>query len=116
MAAPPDNAFLGSDACCGLNSFQFIVAGNSIRNVELVSSRDESIIYGRFAVSEDGRSALLDWNYYTYRYGVYDLKIVAWDVAPGGVGNRIEVMPARHYLVHLPLGCQAEGTCGGIAP
>lgn len=116
VAAPPNNAFLGSDACCGLNSFNFIVTGEGMRNVELVSANNEAIRYGTFTVAADGRSANLDWNYYTFRYGTYDLKIVAWDVPAGQAGNKIEVMAPRHYLVHLPLGCQAEGTCGGTAP
>ncbi len=86
-----------------------------MENVELVSANDESILYGRFTISPDKTRATLDWRYRNWPYGSWNLKIVAYDVAPGQAGRRIDVA-ARQYTVHLPLGCQAEGTCGMPAP
>jgi hypothetical protein len=113
VTAPPDRAFLGADFA---DPVRFQVAGTGIRNVELVSARDPSVVYGRFNVSNDGTSAVLDWHFYDYNYGSYLLRVVAWDVLPGGVGREIEVMAPRSYTVHLPRACQGEGTCGGEAP
>lgn len=81
-----------------------------------MSARDPSILYGRFSVSSDGTQALLDWDFYANTYGTYLVRVLAWDVPPGQAGRQIEVMAPRTYYVHLPLGCQGEGTCGGIAP
>jgi hypothetical protein len=113
VTAPPERAFLGADFA---DPVRFQVAGTGIRNVELVSARDPSVVYGRFNVSSDGSSAVLDWHFYDYNYGSYLLRVVAWDVLPGGVGREIEVMAPRSYTVHLPRACQGEGTCGGEAP
>lgn len=116
VSAPPNDAFLGFEPYGQVARFE--VRGAGMRNVELVSSRDESIIYGRFTVSPDGSAATFDWRFYeTQRlYEEYLLRVVAWDSAPGQPGRRIEVMPARRYILHLPLGCYSVPTCGGTAP
>ena len=98
---------------------RFEVSGTGLGNVELVSAKDESIIYGRFTISPDKTRATLDWDYRFYNgwaYGVYEVRVLAWDVPPGESGRMIEVMEPRTYYQKLPLGCQAEGTCGGTAP
>lgn len=114
VSAPVDNAFLGFAPYSNVATFEVI--GTGLQNVELVSANDESIIYGRFTISSDKTNARLDWHFYNWLYGSYNLRVVAWDVPAGQSGHRIEVMPPRKYYVHLPLGCQAEGRCGGPAP
>ena len=114
LSAPPDGTFLGFSPYS--NSAHFEVGGKGLENVELVSAKDESIIYGRFTISPDKTRAILDWRFYNWSYGSYNLRVVAWDAPPGQPGRKIEVMAPRYYTVHLPLGCQAERTCGGAAP
>jgi len=113
ITAPPEGAFLGIDYS---DPARFQVSGTGLRNVELVSAHNPSIIYGRFTISNDGTQALLGWDFYANSYGSYLVRILAWDVPPGQAGRQIEVMAPRNYSVHLPLGCQGEGTCGGTAP
>lgn len=113
IEGPPDNAFLGWDAYA--NSATFVVAGAGMENVELVSANDERILYGRFTISPDKTRATLDWRFRNWPYGSWNLRIIAWDVPPGQAGQRIEVA-TRRFIIHLPLGCQAEGTCGMPAP
>ena len=111
--APADGTFLGFEPY--LNSATFAVEGALLGNVELVSALDERVIYGRFTISPDQTRATLDWRYRDHPYGSYALRIIAWDAPPGQAGQRIDVA-SRNYTVHLPLGCQAEGTCGMPAP
>jgi hypothetical protein len=120
VSAPPADAFFGFDPYG--NSAPFEVSGTGLENVELVSANDASVIYGRFTISPDKTRASLNWNFYTEgmvnnrMYGEYNVRIVAWNVPPGQSGRSAEVMAPRRYIVHLPLGCQGEGTCGGMAP
>lgn len=121
VSAPPLTGFLGEEPGSTTRSetVKFEVSGSGLGNVELVSAKDESIIYGRFTISPDRTQATLNWNFLSfnnYSYGAYETRVVAWDVPPGQSGRKIEVMAARTYYVHLPLGCQAEGICGGTAP
>ena len=95
----------------------FVVSGTNLGNVELVSAKDETIVYGRFTISADKTRATLPWNYRaTYdnkSYDTYQLRILAWDVPPGESGKKIEVMAPRTYRGLYNPGCQ---TCGGEAP
>jgi hypothetical protein len=113
IEGPANNTFLGFEPY--LNAATFVVAGAGMENVELVSANDDGIVYGRFTVAPDKTGATLDWRYRNWPYGSWNLKIVAWDVPAGQTGRRIDVA-TRQYTVHLPLGCQAEGTCGMPAP
>lgn len=96
---------------------EFVVSGTNLGNVELVSAKDESILYGRFTISADKTRAVLPWShsnrYDDKVYDTYQFRILAWDVPAGESGNRIEVMPARTYRGIYSPGCQA---CGGEAP
>jgi hypothetical protein len=121
VSAPTTADWLGADRESGTisNTVYFEVSGTGLGNVELVSAKDASIKYGSFAISEDGTRATLDWNYRlidNWAYGVFEVRVVAWDVPPGDAGRSIEVMAPRRYLTKLPLSCQGEGTCGGEAP
>lgn len=120
VSAPPPNAFFGFDPYG--YSAPFEVSGAALGNVELVSANDPSVIYGRFTISPDKTRATLNWNFYTNGrvndrlYSLYNLRIIAWDVPPGQAGRSTEVMAPRPYSLHLPLGCQTEDRCGGVAP
>ncbi|MGV3743005.1 MAG: hypothetical protein ACO1NO_11920 [Burkholderiaceae bacterium] len=96
---------------------EFIVSGSNLGNVELVSAKDETIVYGRFTISSDKTRATLPWSHDTrYNdkvYDTYQFRILAWDVPLGESGNRIEVMPSRTYRGIYSSGCQP---CGGEAP
>ena len=96
---------------------EFVVSGTNLGNVELVSAKDESIVYGRFTISADKTRASLPWNHNDFYngkvYDTYQFRILAWDVPPGESGNRIEVMPARTFRGMYNPGCQP---CGGEAP
>jgi hypothetical protein len=121
VTAPPDNYFwLGIQPDGSFSPTErFEVSGTGLGNVELVSANDASVIFGRFTISADRTQATLDWDYRTYngwRYGVYQVRIVAWDSPPGEPGQSIEVMAPRTYHQNLPLGCQDQGLCGGPAP
>jgi hypothetical protein len=121
VSAPTTADWLGADRESGTisNTVYFEVSGTGLGNVELVSAKDASIKYGSFTISEDGTRATLDWNYRfvnNWAYGVFEVRVVAWDVPPGDSGRSIEVMAPRRYLTKLPLSCQGEGTCGGEAP
>lgn len=122
ITAPPNNYFwLGLPPGGGAisPSERFEVSGSGLGNVELVSAKDESILYGRFTISPDKTGATLDWDYRTYggwAYDLYEVRILAWDVPPGEAGRMIEVMEPRSYWQKLSLGCQGQGTCGGTAP
>lgn len=97
----------------------FEVSGAGLGNVELVSAKDMSIIYGRFTISPDKSHDTLDWDYRAYNrfsYGVYEARVLAWDVPLGESGQMIEVMASRTYYQKLPLWCQGAGLCGGTAP
>jgi hypothetical protein len=110
--APADGTLLSGDSAF------FSVKGNNIGNAELVSANDPTIIYGRFSVSSDKTFATLAWNFHLpQNYGTFDVRILAWDVPPGQSGRQIEVMPKRHYIVNVPLGCSGRfPECGGPAP
>jgi hypothetical protein len=110
--APSDGAVLGG------NTASFAVSGTGLGNVELVSAKDPTIIYGRFTVSSDKTMATLVWAFRTPpNYGTFDLRILAWDVPPGQAGQQIEVMPRRHYIIDLPLSCSGHyPDCGSQAP
>ena len=74
---------------------------------------------GALPLLPTGTRASLDWDYRSYNgwsYGVYVVRVVAWDAPAGQPGQSIEVMAPRTYYQKLPLGCQAEGRCGGTAP
>jgi len=97
----------------------FAVNGTGLGNVELVSANDPNIVYGRFEISPDRTFARLRFQPITSPiiYGSYHVRILAWDVPPGQSGRMIEVMPARTYLMHLPLGCWTYvPNCGDPAP
>jgi hypothetical protein len=113
--------WLGSQPGGGIISptVRFEVSGNGLGNVELVSANDPAVVYGRFTITPDGTRASLDWDYRFYNgwsYGVFEVRVVAWDAPAGQPGQSIEVMAPRTYHQKLPLGCQAEGRCGGAAP
>lgn len=112
--------YLGEEIAGTPNPAYFEVSGTNLGNVELVSAKDESIIYGRFTISEDKTRATFEWtdfmNFGGESYGVFEARILAWDVPPGESGNRIEVMGPTSYYVRQPLGCGNLGTCGGVAP
>lgn len=95
----------------------FEVSGTNLGNVELVSANDESIVYGRFTISDDKTRATLAWTYRTPSddkvYTTYQLRILAWDVPAGESGNKIEVMAPRTFSGIFNSGCR---TCGGTAP
>ncbi len=117
LSAPPVDQFLGETAGGTTRSptVQFEVSGTNLGNVELVSAKNPAIIYGRFAISPDKTRATLEWNYIIdgKTYDTYQLRILAWDVPPGGSGNQIEVMAPRTYRGIYNPGCQS---CGGDAP
>lgn len=121
LSAPPTNRWLGEPPGGGwfAETVRFEVEGSNLGNVELVSAKDDSVIFGRFTISPDKTRATLDWNYRQYEgwsYGAYEVRILAWDAPPGEAGDQIEVMSMQRYYQKLPLGCQAEGRCGGEAP
>lgn len=111
--APPDHAFLQYGS-----PMTFVVSGNRLGNVELVSANDIKIQYGRFTISADKTSASLTFTpTHSPPYGSYNLRVLAWDVAPGQAGQQIEVMsPRRLYYIHLALGCYSVPGCGDTAP
>jgi hypothetical protein len=109
VTAPPGGALLNSPPY--FSPVRFEVRGSGLRNVELVSANNESIVYGRFNLSPEGTTAILDWDFSAMRYISYDLKIIAWDVPPGQPGRKIEVMSARRYGANMPLGCSAANGC-----
>lgn len=122
---PPMPAFSASLASAPPPSFypppgiamDFVVTGNQLGNVELVSANDPTIIYGRFTLSPDKTSATLSFTPDRMAsYSSYNLRILAWDMPAGRGGRMIEVMPARTFYIHLPLGCYLNPGCGGIAP
>lgn len=123
IAAPETTAqtfWLGQQADGSFSdTVRFEVAGSGLENVELVSAKDESVIYGRFTISADQTRAILDWEYLAFQgwaYSTYEVRVLAWNAPPGESGRSIEVMAPRTYYNKLPLGCQGEGTCGGSAP
>lgn len=117
MTAPPVDQFLGETAggTSRSETVRFEVSGTSLGNVELVSAKDASVIYGRFVISQHKTRATLDWNYIIdgRTYDMYQLRVLVWDVPPGGSGKQIEVMAPRTYRAIYNPGCQP---CGGEAP
>lgn len=96
---------------------EFVVSGTNLGNVELVSAKDESIIYGRFTISANKTRATLPWDHGAQHngkvYDTYQLRVLAWDVPPGEAGRKIEVMAPRTFRGSYNPGCQP---CGGEAP
>jgi hypothetical protein len=100
LVSAPSDGFLDdyAEGTHPNDTVRFVVSGNGLRNVELVSANDVSIKYGTFAISADGTRATLDWPYKSFGHTYFDLRIVAWDVPAGEAGESIEVMPARRYI------------------
>lgn len=96
----------------------FAVTGAGLGNVELVSANDSTIIYGRFTISDDRKTASLTfYPIVSPLYGSYNLRILAWDSPPGGGGRMIEVMAPRTYSIRWSPGCYATNpNCGIPAP
>lgn len=90
--APPNGAIIAGTE-------RLEIRGNGIRNAELLPAAGNNPIYARFNVASDNRSAWLDLDPRTLPGGPLSLRIVAWNVAPGGSGTEIVAMPARTWTM-----------------
>ncbi|HEY8607826.1 MAG TPA: hypothetical protein VIM12_11995 [Noviherbaspirillum sp.] len=73
------------------------VRGTNIRNVELLPANGYLPRYGVFNVSADRTFAWLDFNSSALPNGLLDVRISAFNSAPGEPGSEIIAMPARQW-------------------
>ncbi|SNS88738.1 hypothetical protein SAMN06265795_108133 [Noviherbaspirillum humi] len=76
------------------------VQGAGIKNIELLPANGYTPSYGRFTTSFDGKSGFLDIDTASLPNGPIDVRVSAFNVAPGQAGAKeIVVMGVRRWVV-----------------
>lgn len=74
------------------------VEGKGLKNVELLPATGYTPILGRFTMAPDGSSGFLDLDTASLPSGPIDVRVSAFNVAPGQAGAReMVVMPVRRW-------------------
>jgi len=103
-SAPADGQYI-----CGLTNL--IVQGSGIKNVELLPPNGFTPKYGVFTISSDGTQGQMTLDPRAFPNGELQVRISAYDVFGGQIGQEIVVMSARRWLIaNDTWPCQSPGS------